>query len=116
MDDIPPDPRSGSRRAPTGNPPGAPRKAYADKRSKSSRREDERQTYEQISPLPFEQAANAFLMLLRESGRDKMEGICRKVLMGEWDPDMVAERVKRPNPAVKRLNDLDGMTNCIAFS
>ena len=44
-----------------------------------------------------------------------MEQISRKVLMGDWDPDMVEERVKRPNLDVKRLTDLDGMNSCIDF-
>ena len=109
MNDIPPDPRSGSRRAPTGNPPGAPRKAYDQKRSKTSRREDERETYRQIAPVPFQQAAEGFLMLLRESGRQDMEYVCKKIFKEEWEAATVRERVEKPNPSVNPMESIDGM-------
>lgn len=70
---------------------------------------DERQTLAHLTPVPFEQAVEAFLLLLRESGRTQMEYVCGKVLKGEWDPLVVKERFERPNPPVTPLSPFDGM-------
>ena len=50
-----------------------------------------------LRSIPFEQAREAFLLLLRETGRGDMEYVCRNVLRNVWDADVVRDKVEKRN-------------------
>lgn len=108
VEDIPDDPNAGHRHVPTGKPPGAPKKSYLQKRSVESRREDERETLGHLVDIPFEQATEALLLLLRQTGKTDLEYVAKKLFRGEWDPKMVRQRVEHPNMPIKQLTPFAG--------
>ena len=51
-----------------------------------------------LRSIPFQQAREAFLLLLRETGRGEMEYVCRNVLRNVWDADVVRDKVEKHKP------------------
>ena len=106
MEEPPPDPRQGSRRVPTGNPRGRPRLNYAEKRSRESRKIDVDATFNVLKDIPFGQAVDAFMKLLRESGKTSEESVCKKIFEGEWQVKDIVDRYKNPAKPLAPLSPL----------
>ena len=79
---------------------------YAQKRSKESRKVDVNETYDMLNEIPFGQAVDAFMKLLRESGKTGEESVCKKIFGGEWQVEDIVDRYKNPAKPIAPLSPL----------
>ena len=87
--------KSGSSGTGTGNPSGVKHDPCVEKDPAKQRQLDEPEPLGHLRSIPFDQAREAFLLLLRETGRGDMEYVCRNVLRNVWDADVVRDKVEK---------------------